>query len=245
MSRVALEGRREHVLVALNAIGVALSAYLVAQHYAGEGGGSRLCELGHVVSCSRVLQSDWAVILGVPVAVHGMAYFTIALGCSLLLAFGSKEFRSARDTAVVMLLICIVGVASCAYFVLAELMLGALCPLCTLVHMVVVATLYLSLQAFRERASGWTVGVESVSDLVTSRIAWLLLAATIAIVPIVAFNLPQEQPHFEPTAIAALLVCLQSRGVKMYGAHSCGHCIKQKAQVRHAQKSLCFSKCLT
>ena len=38
----------------------------------------------------RVLQSSWAVLLGVPVAVHGLSYFTIASVCAVLLVYASK-----------------------------------------------------------------------------------------------------------------------------------------------------------
>lgn len=45
---------RAWLLLALNMSGFILSAILVIQHYeGGEGGGSRICELGQQVSCSR------------------------------------------------------------------------------------------------------------------------------------------------------------------------------------------------
>lgn len=45
---------------------------------------------GFQLTRNRVLQSSWAVILGVPVAVHGVSYFTIASGCAVVLMQASK-----------------------------------------------------------------------------------------------------------------------------------------------------------
>lgn len=232
-------------LVALNVTGLVLSAYLVVQHYAGEGGGSQLCELGTHVSCARVLQSDWAVILGVPVAVHGVAYFVIATAFALLVIYGSKEFRNARDASIVMLAVCVVGLLSCVYFIVAEVMLGALCPLCTLVHMAVAASTYVAWGLFRERTlnSGWTFGVESLVEVSMLRIAWLLIAFSVAITPVIVFNLPSEAPMYSPPSLESFADCLTKQGVVFYGLASCSHCISQKALFAGAVKKLHYVEC--
>lgn len=198
-------------LLLLNGFGLLLSCYLVSQHYASAGGGSRVCELGERVSCERVLHSAWAVIFNVPVAVHGVAYFVVALGMSFLA--GSTDFRVARDASVLLVAVSCIGILSCLYFVAGELALGALCPLCTLVHAVVIASAWVAWQLARDRAATWTLSSATAVDLLTTRIVWLVLALAVVMMPLVAFNLPAEEPGYAAAELAQLVVCLKQKKV--------------------------------
>lgn len=71
------------VLVAVLALfGVADSAYLTWQWY--EAANATWCDLGSYFSCSRVRESLYAAVGGIPTAVVGVAGFAILLGLAVL-----------------------------------------------------------------------------------------------------------------------------------------------------------------
>jgi uncharacterized membrane protein len=214
-------------LVLLNSIGLFVSFFLVLQHF-GLAGSSPLCELGFSFSCSRVLSSEYAVLFGVPVAVHGLSYFSLALISSVLVQrLEQSEFRVRRDVHLASLVVSATGLASVFYFVVAEYLIGSVCPLCTVIHLVVVATFVISLRQYREGAYGvWSIG--AVTDIAGNRIFWLIAAAFVVLLPIVIFNLPARHPSYLKADVDALASCMVKRNVKMYGANSCGHCLQQK-----------------
>ncbi|MDP6704313.1 MAG: vitamin K epoxide reductase family protein [archaeon] len=67
------------VFVGLSAAGFFDSLYLTISHYQGASVG---CSLVH--GCSEVLQSEYAVIFGIPLAVLGMAYYLFVFLLSVL-----------------------------------------------------------------------------------------------------------------------------------------------------------------
>ncbi len=230
---------RGHVLVALNAAGLAMSMFLTMQHF-GWAGRSSWCELGSSLSCSTVLTSSWAVLLGVPVAVHGVVYFVLALACAVL-ALLAGDFRARRDLALANAIVSAVGVLSVAYFVAAELVLHSLCLLCTAVHGIVISCFALSLQTQREQPGAWSVS--AVPDLATRRITYVMLAVALVVTPVIVFNLPARHEHMPAADVAALAACLTERGVSMYGTSSCGHCIAQKGLFGEAFSGVRFVEC--
>jgi uncharacterized membrane protein len=177
-----------------------------------------------------VLGSPWAVLLGVPVAIHGMVYFFLALVCAWLgKVYLKSDFRTSRDVVMMNVLCTGTGVVSVLYFILLEFHLGALCPLCTVVHGLVLASFYVALRIQKDQGYKglWTVGV--VSEMLMFRSGLVLLAMVIAFLPVVFFALPAIQPAYETNDVVALAKCLKERNVVMYGAKGCSHCIAQKA----------------
>ena len=67
-------------VVVLTVTGLALSLYLVQEHYeACRNPGQAICDIDDVFSCSKVALSDYAVFAGLPVAVWGvLGYFAMA-----------------------------------------------------------------------------------------------------------------------------------------------------------------------
>jgi uncharacterized membrane protein len=220
-------GSKLLVSAALNGLGFCVSVFLTLQHY-GLVGSSALCELGSSLSCSAVLGSSYAVLLGVPVAVLGVVYFVLATACSLLVLTANGDFRSKRDAAVANVAVTGAGVLSVVYFVVAEMLVGSLCPLCTVVHVIVISTFVMALQ--HQRSQGpflWSFG--SFAEIASQRSAWVGLVLLIVLIPLVAFNLPlkRESPLAE-VEVAAIASCLSARRATMYGSTSCSHCIAQK-----------------
>lgn len=227
-------------LLLANVVGLLVSLYLVLSHYKSEAASSPFCELGSGVSCSTVLRSSWAVILGVPVAVHGVSYFLIACGSAFLCMFVS-DFRAKRDATVVNFLVNCVGMCSVFYFIAAEVFIGALCPLCTVVHLVILFSFIFSWIGFQ--GCGWVFSVSSMTDLISSRINFLLIAVVIVVFPLVVFNLPALHPKYSKEKLDNLAGCLTSNGVTMYGSRKCSHCVSQKAMFGEAFSKITFVEC--
>ena len=121
---------------ALIALGIAVSAYLLARHFAVNAGGSELfdiCKQVFGVDCDAAIRSELAVQLGIPLAGWGVVQF-VMVGVTLLLAIILGEtFRSEGTLAAMMLC----AVAAVLGLVLTGTMVtgaAALCPLCIVVH---------------------------------------------------------------------------------------------------------------
>ena len=71
---------RLHVYLFASALfGLLTALYLLTEEGSGGGDGAhaRVCDVNAVVSCSRVLESEFAVLFGVPVAALGVAWYTM------------------------------------------------------------------------------------------------------------------------------------------------------------------------
>lgn len=125
------------VLVAsavLVAIGLADAGYLTITHFSEH---VRLaCSDSGTINCAKVTTSPQSYILGIPVAVLGLAYFLVAAVLCSPPAWRSPEplVRHAR------LAWAIGGVGTVVYLVYAELFeIDAICLWCSLVHVVTIA----------------------------------------------------------------------------------------------------------
>jgi len=118
--------------MALAAAGLALSAYLTVEHFRNPD--TLACPATATVNCARVTTSAQATLLGVPVAVLGVAFFVaMVLVC---LPFAWRDLR----LTVLRAALSGVGVGFVIYLVYAELFLvGSICLWCTAVHAVTLA----------------------------------------------------------------------------------------------------------
>jgi uncharacterized membrane protein len=122
------------VSLALVAGGLAVSIYLTITHFTTQV--KLACSAGGTIDCEKVTTSSQSYVLGIPVAVLGVAYFVVALGLCLPAAWRSRAplLRTARIAWVV------AGVAMVVWLVYAELFeIDAICLWCTVVHAVTVA----------------------------------------------------------------------------------------------------------
>ncbi|HVQ94132.1 MAG TPA: vitamin K epoxide reductase family protein [Mycobacteriales bacterium] len=125
-------GRR--AVLALALLGLALSAYLTAEHYTGSS--TLACSASGVIDCLRVTTSPQSVLLGVPVAVWGLLYFAGMTVLALPPAWRRAGLHRPRVVAAV------AGVAFVLYLLYTELFtLDAVCLWCTAVHVVTAALL--------------------------------------------------------------------------------------------------------
>jgi uncharacterized membrane protein len=119
---------------ALALAGTAVAAYLTFAHYASST--ILACAGSGLVNCERVTTSAQSTVLGVPVAVLGLAWFlaTAVLMSPRAWRSGAAWVRTARLVDVGL------GVAMVLWLLYAELFLiRAICLWCTVVHAIVLA----------------------------------------------------------------------------------------------------------
>ncbi len=122
-------GRRELQIV-LALAGLAVALYLTLYHYEGV---PLACSTNGIINCSSVLNSKYAYVFGVPIAVYGVIFFVVELG---LLAFGNAD---------ALLLWAIAGLGSVFFFIYIEYLVGHICEWCTSVHGIVLVLFIISL----------------------------------------------------------------------------------------------------
>jgi uncharacterized membrane protein len=140
---------RRAVEVALVLVGVGVSAYLTAVHYA-RGVVPLACAQGSVVNCEAVTTSAASTIGPLPVALLGLLWF----GATLVLV--SVPAKRMAPIAGARLGWTLLGLLFVFYLVYAELFLiGAICLWCTVVHVVVIVLFLVELAAFVDQATPW------------------------------------------------------------------------------------------
>lgn len=226
----------------LSIIGLALSIYLVDNHYRPPAEGA-ICDVGETLSCSLVNTSVFSEILNVPVALLGALWFVI------LFAFSWKALK--KDGAFITLLFGwnVLGIFFVAYFVLAEYLLRALCLFCTAVHLIVVITFILSFFLYRSEG----VPIKGPPFRKISR-RWMVRLLIFMVFLFLAFNYPVgKESNYD-----ALAQCVTEKGLSMYSSFRCGVCARVKEdfgssfqylneiechpQRKKAQTELCLAK---
>jgi uncharacterized membrane protein len=135
-----------NIILILSVIGLVDAAYSTYDHYqilSGDNTGS-FCDVSGEISCSAVNGSPYAEILGIPVALTGVLWFIV----TIILAYQiSKKPRKGfwENSAFYLFLWSIAGILSVVWFIYVELFLiGAVCILCTIVHIIVIIIAWLS-----------------------------------------------------------------------------------------------------
>lgn len=136
MSQVLAARRRTRVdpsfVIAL--VGLVISGYLTVEHFTSPA--LLACPEGAVVNCAKVTSSSYATILGVPVAVLGLAYFVAVAALVSPAGWRRRALDPVRLVAVA------AGVLMVLYLVWVELFaVSALCLWCTAVHVCTLALL--------------------------------------------------------------------------------------------------------
>lgn len=143
-----------------------------------------MCDLNSVVSCSRVLDSPFAQIFGVPIAALGVSWYLVLVWASYLLLTSSPI---SPELVVLVLAWCAAGCVFVVYLLLVELYLGAICPLCTMIHILTFTHTTFAVRVLRRLLAEKTH--LRLSDLVHAAVAaskpWLLRIAVLFVLPII------------------------------------------------------------
>ena len=119
--------------LALSVLGLLVSAYLTYEHFTAAS--TFACPENATLNCVKVTTSEYAVVLGAPVAVLGLVFFVVMTALTLPFAW---DRGVALDR--VRLGASAVGVVSALYLVWVELFrVDAICLWCTAVHVISVA----------------------------------------------------------------------------------------------------------
>ncbi len=123
--------RARRISLALSLLGIMISIYLTAYHYAGI---PLACPTGGIINCENVLNSSYAYLLGVPIAVFGVAFFAVEI--LLLLRMRSEDALAIWNA---------LGIGFVVYFIYLEKLVGNICIFCTAVHVIVLLLLAVTL----------------------------------------------------------------------------------------------------
>ena len=137
------------ILMILSVLGLLTSLYLLKNHYNAplEGG---FCDITSGVSCTLVNNSIYSELLGIPVALLGAVWFIILF----LLSWKAMKKKMNKEKYLTYLLAwSIVGVLFAMYFVIAEMLLKSICPLCTLAHVIILIALIFSIILYKKNTS--------------------------------------------------------------------------------------------
>lgn len=121
------EKRRWKLVMFLAGAGIAVTAYLIYQHFKPAGGS--FCNISDFVSCDVVNKSIYSEILGIPVSILGFAtYVGLFLGA---LAMHQKWSVATRKLKLLLMMTAYAGLAFSLYLTAVELfILYAICILC-------------------------------------------------------------------------------------------------------------------
>jgi uncharacterized membrane protein len=113
----------------VSVLGLAVSAYMTYEHFTQNS--TLACPATAAFNCAKVTTSPQSYVLGIPVAVLGLAFYLF------MLAVNSPQGWRARQPAVhwARLASVVVGIAFVLYLIYAELFLiNSICLYCTAVH---------------------------------------------------------------------------------------------------------------
>jgi uncharacterized membrane protein len=127
-------------LVLIGVAGVAISIYLTIVHYTPV---PLVCSTSGLVNCERVLSSPYSSVAGIPISAGGLIWFAVsgALGALALGTNGEPVWLQPAQV-----IWSLLGLAMVLYLVGVEVLaLGVICAWCTALHVLILATLALSL----------------------------------------------------------------------------------------------------
>lgn len=155
-ARFGAAARREPLMAAVAAlalVGVGISIYLTAEHFAGaETRG--FCPLsGGLINCGNVLTSKYSVVPGtqLPVSLPGILWFLMSGGLALAaLWYAARGRAEPARLRPALLAWGAVGVATVLYLVYCEFaLIHYVCLWCTAVHILTLVTFFLALRAWQ------------------------------------------------------------------------------------------------
>jgi uncharacterized membrane protein/glutaredoxin len=227
--------------VFLNVAGLLLSIQLLVNHFSGVD--PTFCEFGAHVSCMSVQRSPWGFVLGVPLAYFGCVYFVLGLCLSIFLASPRTDDREIAAGSYVLVLI---GLLSVAYFVFGEYQLGVICPFCTLVHLLIFATLYFARKVCLLRFPTFSLTPIALLRLVWDLRVWVLIGILLVGLPVISLyviNAPAPSPYSDEQ-LEQFGKCLTLRRATMYSKPDCPYCTKQKVMLGAGMKHIQLVECV-
>ncbi|KDO71388.1 hypothetical protein CISIN_1g017385mg [Citrus sinensis] len=208
------------------------------------------CPIGGA-SCGDVLNSDYAVVFGVPLPFIGMFAYGLVAVLGLLLARKSFPIGINESYGRLILLGSSTSMAAAsAYFlyILSTNFSGATCSYCLTSALLSFSLFFISLKEFSVEEIQKVLGVQLC---IASLVVAALSTSYSSIQPLSSSVAEANLPFFEteittsssPFALS-LAKHLHAIGAKMYGAFWCSHCLEQKQMFgSEAVKQLNYVEC--
>ncbi|KAG4988058.1 hypothetical protein JHK84_030627 [Glycine max] len=213
-------------------------------------GADAFCPVGGG-TCSKILDSDYALVFGIPLPLIGMAAYGLVAALGVQLASKNFRFGIEKPTAEAVLLGATTSMAAAsAYFlyILTTRFSDSSCSYCLLSAFLSFTLFFVTLK---------DIGLQEVSkqlglQLLVASLVILSLNASYSNSKSASSSLAENDlPYFAteittPSSPFALSLArhLHSIGAKMYGAFWCSHCQEQKEMFgREAAKQLDYVEC--
>ena len=222
------------IILILGILGLLLSIYLIFEHYSSGENRKSACDLAERISCTAVLTSEYAQLFSVPIAFFGVTWNLFLIFFSLkiiqenitIIDLDSEKEKSSRLILYMwisaLLLWIIGGIIFVFYLVAAELILGAICPLCTIIHIFTFIEFYYSWKLFNGLKYKPLI---SIDNLINTFRYWFIVIAVVHLLLFVFFNLPKNV-EYSPEAVDKIASCLTENKIYMFGSSQCSHCIE-------------------
>lgn len=104
------------ILFVLVLLGLADSVYLTYVHYVPK---ALICQSTGIINCALVITSQYSVVLGIPLAIYGLAWFIVQL--ALLFVRKNNDIKLAWSG---------IGLVAVAYSIVSMHLLGKICKYC-------------------------------------------------------------------------------------------------------------------
>lgn len=175
-----MSARTRQLLLAFGLLGLVASIWSSYVHYAllTQPGYTSICDVNATVSCTQAYLSPYGSLWGIPVALAGVLFFTIAL---LLVTLGGRRTAVTRaNIPGYLFALSTVGLAVVFYLAWASIFrLQALCVLCAATYVAVIGIFLVSARAMS--APVHTLPRRASSDLVALLKSPLALALAVAV----------------------------------------------------------------
>lgn len=215
------------ILFYLSILSTIVSSYLVKGHYS-EGS---ICDFTAKISCSVINTSVYSEFMHVPVAIFGVLWSIILL--LMIKKLRKNKHDENKSLFAGLFLWSIAGIISVIYFIYAEIVLKALCPFCTVIHIIAIITFILAFKLYKREHIKFHKSM--IKDL-KGYIKWVIGTS---IFLLIIFNIGATSD----TDYSKLADCLSEKNVVMYGGDKCGHCIKNKEMFGDDFKKITYIEC--
>ncbi|XP_038702671.1 thiol-disulfide oxidoreductase LTO1 isoform X2 [Tripterygium wilfordii] len=201
--------------------------------------------------CGGVLNSEYAIVFGVPLPLIGMVAYGLVATLGLQLAGKNTPFGiSESDTRLILLGSTTSMAVASGYFlyILSTKFPGASCLYCIMSALLSFSLFFITLKDFGLREMQKSVGLQ----LLVASLVVITLSASYSTAQPVSSSQAEVELQFFKTEITtpsspfglSLARHLRSVGAKMYGAFWCSHCLEQKQMFgREASELLDYVEC--
>lgn len=238
------ERRRRLAVLALAAIGLVTSLYLVALHERLAAGdlSPSVCAVSAEIDCAPALLSRYASVGGVPVAAYGAWFYALVIVVACLGSVTTSRGAAGPRLIVLLGATLVASLVSVALALLSFFMVGALCPLCALLYAVNLALFSVAWMDVARRPGGLAAACAKSRAAATGRPLQTLVLGGFVLATFSA--LPIAYGFADRTS--ALCKAIRSAAedgrmsLTVYADYQCPHCKQLDRQLRRARSMATF-----